>query len=124
MRVYMCENTPFVRSELPGQFPRFTVFQLPIKASPLLFSFFSDHVKCINVALGKTVTMSSLYSNQSLWSQAVDGDRSGDWYDFSCASTNQDDSPWMLLDLGTIVSGVTAMQIVNRVDCCRKYVNY
>ena len=84
------------------------------------FFIIIDLVACINVAFEQTVTMSSLYDKDSLWSHAVDGGRSGDWYQYSCASTLRDESPWLQLDLNRTVSGVTAMQIVNRVDCCRK----
>ena len=74
-----------------------------------------------NVALGKNVTMSSLYTpGGGDWSHAVDGNPSGDWFrDYSCACTNKDDNPWLLLDLEDTYT-VTAMKIYNRVNCCRK----
>ena len=74
-----------------------------------------------NIALGKTVTMSSQYtsSNPSIPpappENAVDGNTNGDWYVGGCASTVQEANPWMQIDLGGLYT-VTSMTIFNRVD--------
>ena len=72
-----------------------------------------------NVAFNKTVTMSTYYGPDAPGSHAVNGIKTGDWYDGSCACTTSQVNPWLLLNLeGTYT--VTGMQIVNRADCCRK----
>ena len=72
-----------------------------------------------NVAEGKTVTMSSLYTSTQHgdgdWEHAVDGDTSQDWYAGGCASTNNEANPWLLLDLGDTFT-VTSLKIFNRED--------
>ena len=72
-----------------------------------------------NIALGKNVTMSSLYTSNTLgdgdWEYAVDGNTSKDWYVGGCASTNSESNPWLLLDLGGTFT-VTSLKIFNRED--------
>ena len=53
-------------------------------------------------------------------SNAVNGIKTGDWYGGSCASTASEQNPWMVVDLDDIYT-VSAVIIVNRVDCCCKY---
>ena len=72
-----------------------------------------------NVALGKTVTMSSLFTStqygDGFWTYAVDGNTNQNYTDGGCSSTNRDTMPWLLLDLEGIYT-VTSLKIFNRVD--------
>ena len=73
----------------------------------------------VNLAFNKTVTMSSVHSAESPGRHAVNGIKTGDWYDGSCASTNSELNPWLIVDLGDVYT-LGSIIIVNRVDCCRK----
>ena len=72
-----------------------------------------------NIALGKTVTMSSLYTStqhgDGVWAYAVDGNTSKDWFNGGCACTNYEADPWLLVDLGGTFT-VTSLKIFNRED--------
>jgi len=55
-------------------------------------------VNGINVALEKTATQSSTYSDLDA-SRAVDGNTSGNWGDYSMSHTEMDNAPWWEVDL-------------------------
>ena len=78
-----------------------------------------------NVALGKTVTMSSLFTStqhgDGVWAYAVDGNTNQDWYVGGCAGTISETNPWLAIDLGDIYT-VTSLKIYDRVDYDCKYV--
>ena len=71
-----------------------------------------------NIAYGKTVSMSSIYDvDMSMGSNAVDGGTSGNYNDGSCAKTQHDINPWIMVDLGTVYS-ICRIQLFARLDCC------
>ena len=86
---------------------------------------FAGTVVVTNVALGKNVTMSSLYTStqygDGTWAYAVDGNTNQDWSDGGCAGTNLDTNPWLFIDLWGIYT-VTSLKIYDRVDYDCKYV--
>lgn len=70
-----------------------------------------------NIALGATVSASTLYSTDYPLSSLTDGN-SNNW-----TSTNRDsDAGWFLIDLGSVKS-VTRIIVINRTDCCQARAN-
>lgn len=69
-----------------------------------------------NVALGKTATQSSTFSDNGPL-RAVDGNLSGVIGDASLSHTNLDAQAWWEVDLGASFS-ISAIHLHNRSDCC------
>ena len=72
----------------------------------------------VNIALGKPTKQSTTgYGGKS--SRAVDGNKDGNFYHYSCTHTEWESktSPWWRVDLGQS-SKVAQVKIVNREDCC------
>ncbi|KAJ8290975.1 hypothetical protein GJAV_G00019850 [Gymnothorax javanicus] len=67
-----------------------------------------------NVALERNAVQSSLYGF-GYAGKAVDGDRSGVYYEGSCSHTEAETNPWWRVDLQT-VHNVDSVSIVNRAD--------
>ncbi|XP_069709319.1 uncharacterized protein [Phaenicophaeus curvirostris] len=70
-----------------------------------------------NVALGRPAAQSSLLDAGSGASNAVDGNRDGDWRRGSCSHTLEEPEPWWRVDLGRR-HAVYAVVLKNRHDCC------
>ena len=62
--------------------------------------------------------MSSQYSEDAPWSNAVDGRRGGSWENDGCACSLNDNNPWILVDLEQQYV-ISSMYIMNRVDLGR-----
>ena len=85
-----------------------------------IFPAFSDSISgtitVANIAMNKPSSQSSDYENNPA-KLAVDGNLDTAMSGKSCAHTNDDISPWWMVDLGT-PSLVKKVYIVNRGDCC------
>ena len=53
--------------------------------------------------------------------RAVDGKRWANFEYGSCTHTEQSNSPWLVIDLQGYY-GITYVNILNRQDCCSKYI--
>ncbi|XP_048576426.1 fucolectin [Nematostella vectensis] len=60
---------------------------------------------------------SSLYHQEGVASHAVDGNRDGNYGNWSCTHTNAETNPWWRVDLGAS-HRVAQVFIVARSDCC------
>ncbi|EDO40750.1 predicted protein, partial [Nematostella vectensis] len=74
-----------------------------------------------NVAIWKPTVQSSTYRSDSkgdgLSNHAVDGNRSGNYYQKSCSSTTAQTNPWWRVDLQKSHVNLRLF-VVNRADCC------
>ncbi|XP_060608049.1 uncharacterized protein LOC132760157 isoform X2 [Ruditapes philippinarum] len=67
-----------------------------------------------NVAINKTVNLSSQYSDVSPGNLMVDGDRSKLW---PCTSTSKEAFPWAIIDLEHTYT-LFYLYLANRINCC------
>ena len=68
-----------------------------------------------NVALNKLVTMSTYYGDDAPGSNAVDGQKVGQWLVDGCASTTNENNPWIMVDLEKQYA-ISSIYILNRLD--------
>jgi hypothetical protein len=92
----------FVRIEVPGQKRMLQLAELQV---------FSGGK---NIAQGKKATASSMYAKAAA-RLAVDGGTDGDYKNGSVAHTSEEDSPWLLVDLGAEFS-IHSIKVWNRTD--------
>ncbi|XP_074539367.1 uncharacterized protein LOC141800603 [Halichoeres trimaculatus] len=78
-------------------------------------------VTIVNIARGRTVAQSSIYSGAGP-QRAIDGNRASDWSQGSCTHTNKDKRPWWRLDLEKRYK-ISTVTITNRRDCCCNRLN-
>nr|XP_006818137.1 PREDICTED: uncharacterized protein LOC102803115 [Saccoglossus kowalevskii] len=71
----------------------------------------------INYAVGKTVTSSSEVNGKGDASNAVDGNKNGNYSTGSCFSSVSEPSPWWTVHLGVSLD-IYHVTITNRLDCC------
>uniref|UniRef100_A0AAZ1Y0S5 Fucolectin tachylectin-4 pentraxin-1 domain-containing protein n=1 Tax=Oreochromis aureus TaxID=47969 RepID=A0AAZ1Y0S5_OREAU len=74
-----------------------------------------------NVARRGQVAQSSMYGNAKP-ENAIDGNRASNYYQESCAHTNNDLNPWWRLDLLKTYK-INTVTITNRQDCCPERIN-
>uniref|UniRef100_A0AAZ1XFT2 Fucolectin tachylectin-4 pentraxin-1 domain-containing protein n=1 Tax=Oreochromis aureus TaxID=47969 RepID=A0AAZ1XFT2_OREAU len=74
-----------------------------------------------NVARRGQVAQSSMYGNAKP-ENAIDGNRASNYYQESCAHTNNDLNPWWRLDL-LKTHKINTVTITNRQDCCPERIN-
>ena len=72
-----------------------------------------DRLESTNIAIGKSVTMSSEYGSYAA-QNATDGDPST-----IAHTTNASNKEWIQVDLGS-VQDIDRIEIVNRLDCCQE----
>merc|ERR1712179_347782 len=70
-----------------------------------------------NIALGKSVNMSSLWLPSMIGSLATDGDLSSNGLLDQCAITNNGNPSWITVDLAS-VQEIDSIFIQSRTDCC------
>lgn len=70
----------------------------------------------VNLALNKPAIQSSNYDVGTA-NKAVDGNTSGNWYDWTVTHTFADNQAWWQVDLGS-VSQLGNINVWNRTDCC------
>merc|ERR1712226_224821 len=70
-----------------------------------------------NIALGKPVTMSSLWRENTIGSLATDGDLSSNAGLDQCAVTDWGNPSWITVDL-TTVQEIDSIFLQSRTDCC------
>ena len=84
--------------------------------NPILICFKS--VLAGNVAFQKSTRQSSSYSGEFRPSSlAVDGNTNPDYIQGSCSTTEEEDDPWWMVDLG-IEYPVERVLVTSRGDCC------
>lgn len=102
---------------MPGQLrTRLSAERISILLPVLLAAWLPFTAEAVsNEALGKSATQSSIYAVHHDASEAVDGDRNGNYYAPSVAHTNTESGAWWEVDLaGDFV--ISEIRVYNRTD--------
>lgn len=71
----------------------------------------------VNVALGGVAVQSTTWDTKLSPNNAIDGKQISQYSQWSCISTQFQDSPWWRLDLRTQYN-ISTIEIIRRSDCC------
>ena len=105
-------NLPSPPPPLPRKLMLRTLSILCLLSTPLLAQ--------TNIAPAGTATQSSVYTPTpgGVAPRAIDGNRSGDWFDNSVMHTQNELNSWWQVDFGGQLFEMTEIRIFPRTDCC------